>query len=269
MGSATNVFPGEGYDSERPQHCVYVSAFFMERFEVSKALWDEVATWAARAGYDLSAAGGSGKALDHPVCKVTWYECVKWCNARSEMEALPPCYTTNGSVYRTGDALPVCNWAAPGYRLPTEAEWEKAARGGLSNHRFPWGDADTIQHARANYQAMPLAHSYDTSPTTGYHPIYDDGIRPRTSPVRTFEPNGYGLHNMAGNVQEWCWDTHDSSYYSQSPPEDPRGPPPGLPRIIRGGAWAVQALYARVSYRLAAGAFDSSDQYGFRCIRRR
>ena len=143
----------EGYSAERPVHSVYVSAFSMDSCLVTKALWDTVYNWAITHGYTFDNAG-AGKASNHPVQTVNWYDAVKWCNARSEMEALTPCYYTSSAlttVYRTGD-LSVSNaavfWSATGYRLPTEAEWEKAARGGLSGQRFPWGN--TISWTQAN-----------------------------------------------------------------------------------------------------------------------
>lgn len=208
---------GEGDFDERPVHTVFVSAFYMDKYEVTKALWDEVATWAAANGYDIKASDGSGKAGDHPVSEVSWYEAVKWVNARSEKAGLTPCYYTDetqGTVYRTGQ-IGVRNdwvkWTGCGYRLPTEAEWEKAARGGRSGDRFPWSDTETIQHARANYFSSS-AYSYDTSPTRGFHPTYAVGSQPYTSPVGSFAPNGYGLYDMAGNVWEWTWDWYSNHW---------------------------------------------------------
>jgi formylglycine-generating enzyme required for sulfatase activity len=101
---------------------------------------------------DLAAGNGfyPSKGANHPVHSITWYDMVKWCNARSEKDGLTPCYTLSGSVYRTSYSDDVvCNWAANGYRLPSEAEWEKAARGDLSGKRFPWGDR--ISQSQANY----------------------------------------------------------------------------------------------------------------------
>ena len=149
MGDTFN----EGYSDERPLHSVYVSAFYMDRTEVTKALWDEVYGWAVIHGYTFDNAG-SGKALDHPVHYVNWYDCVKWCNARSEKEGRVPAYYRDAAqtlVYRAGRVDVQNEWVKwnAGYRLPTEAEWEKAARGGLSGKRFPWGD--TISHSQANY----------------------------------------------------------------------------------------------------------------------
>jgi formylglycine-generating enzyme required for sulfatase activity len=184
-------------DKDAPADQVNVSAFYMGQKEVTKAEWDAVKTWAVDHGYtDL--ATGAGKAADHPVQTVSWWDVVKWCNARSEKEGLKPCYTVSGSVMKTGTAAPTVNWAVTGYRLPTEAEWEKAARGGLSRKRFPWGD--TISHSQANFR-NDAAEAYQTG-TTGYHPTYATGGVPYTSPVGSFSANGYGLQDMAGNVFE-------------------------------------------------------------------
>jgi formylglycine-generating enzyme len=256
-------FLSDGSSDEMPVHTVYVSPFYMDRCEVTKALWDEVYAWATGHGYSFE-TNGRGKAANHPAYSVSWYSVVKWCNARSQKEGRTACYTVGGTVYKTGQNVPDCNWSVSGYRLPTEAEWEKAARGGASARRFPWRDSDTIQHARANYCSVS-SYGYDTSPTRGFHPTYNVGVSPPTSPVGAFAANGYGLYDMAGNVWEWCWDWYGSSYYGSSPGTDPRGPASGSRRVTRGGCWFRAAFNCRVAdreYALPEGA----SHLGFRAV---
>ena len=235
-----------------PVHTVNVSTFYMAKFEVTWALWDEVKTWAASHGYtDLPLNYGDP---NQPATLFKWDDVVKWCNARSEKEGLTPCYTVSGTVYRTGSSTPDCNWAANGYRLPTEAEWEKAARGELSGRRFPWGD--TISRTQANYYSDG-SFSYDVSPTLGSSGILDVG---------SFPASGYELYDMAGNVWEWCWDWASGSYYASSPGSDPRGPASGTYRVIRGGGASSSANGCRVATRFSVLSF-LQEHPGFRPVR--
>ena len=249
-------------DSAAPTHIVTVSAFYMAQNLVTKSDWDTVRTWAISNGYtDLAA--GSGKASNHPVQSVTWYQMVKYCNARSQKEGLTPVYTVGGAVIKTGTTAPVVNWAANGYRLPTEAEWEKAARGGLSDNRFPWGD--TISQSQANYYASS-GYSYDLSgAVNNYHPTYATGAGPYTSPVGSFVANGYGLNDMAGNVWQWCWDWY--GMYDTGSPTDPRGVSSGSGRVSRGGGYGYNAYSCRVAFRGNRSPSSTDGSPGFRVTR--
>ncbi len=259
---------GLGSSDELPVHTNDVSGFWMDETEVSKGKWTEVYNWAISYTFDNS---GSGKANYHPAQVVNWYDCVKWCNARSQMEGLTPVYYTDAgfsTVYRTNRMAPFANWSANGYRLPTEAEWEKAARGGRQGRLFPWG-SDTIQHAWANYVSS-TNYAYDTSPTLSFHPYYASGGLPYTSPVGNLPANGFGLHDMAGNVAEWCWDWHAA--YSATYETNPTGPATGTDRVLRGGSWYNDAFNARCSERgiylwLGAPPEYTSAFVGFRCVR--
>jgi formylglycine-generating enzyme len=249
---------GTGFSDELPFHSNYLSAFSMDVKLVTQALWDQVYQWALAHGYDFENPG-SGKDASHPVVEVSWYDAVKWCNARSEKEGLEPAYWTDANltnVFRSGrvdlDSASV-KWNA-GYRLPTEAEWEKAARGGAAGHSYPWRDSDQFSHARANVVQ---------------NPAFDSGPYPHTSPAGYFPPNGYGLCDMAGNVWEWCWDWYDAIWYARAAASanDTRGPEAGYYRILRGGSWNDDATFARCAKRGLDDPSSSFSFYGFRCVK--
>ncbi len=176
-------------------------------------------------------------------------------------------------MYRSG-SVNITNacvkWSANGYRLPTEAEWEKAARGGLNAKRFPWGD--TITHSQANYYSS-ASYAYDISPTPDYHPTYRTGSLPYTSLVGSFTANGSGLYAMAGNLHEWVWDWYDSTYYGQSSAtqDNPRGPPASSSnRVLRGGDYvrcASRYSYGPVNATFFSTGGDNLGHLGFRGVR--
>lgn len=272
MGSTTNMGHVDGSAAELPQHTVNIDELYIDKFEVYGDLWSEVYTWATNTANGYSFGGNWYSAnYNHPIVNVDWFDAIAWCNARSQRDGLVPCYTNaNGTIYTNAASNSFdggCNWSASGYRLPTEAEWERAARGGVANWRFPWSDANTIQHLRANYYATTW-YPFDTSPTQGYHPNFNSTNVFKTSPVGSFAPNGYGLYDVAGNVNEWCWDWYDAGYYTSSPVDNPRGPNTGTLRIYRGGSYNDAALQLRVAARIAVSpTTQSGNVIGFRCVR--
>jgi len=212
---------------------ILVSDFWIDRFEVSYELWNQVMQWGVARGY-IFGKSGLGVAPDHPVHTVSWFSSVVWCNARSEMEGLIPAYYTDAAhsrIYRGGEvnlSLGMVKWTANGYRLPTEAEWEKAARGGLTARDYPWGN--TVDGSDANYWSSgdPFEGANIRTTPVGYY-------NGRQTPAGVDMANGYGLYDMAGNVWEWCWDWYGN--YPAGPQTDPRGPDTGSYRVLRGGSW--------------------------------
>jgi len=248
---------------------VTVSAYYMETNLVSYIIWQAVYNSATNAGYSFDNSG-AGKGLTYPVETVNWYDAVKWCNARSQQAGLTPVYYTDAGltqVYTNGDVSTVyVNWTTNGYRLPTEAEWEKAARGGWNGMRFPLGNF--ISHSLANYYGETSQFSYDLGPDSYDTPYYFNPP-PYTSPVGSFPPNGYGLYDMGGNVCQWCWDWYATPYAGGT---DPRGPATGSVRVYRGGRFDFYAVSVRCADRNDYLLFNPPDAdfgLGFRCVRSR
>lgn len=200
----------DGRDEERPVHRVSVAPFRLGRCQVSNAEYDEFrkATGRAVPPFRLQPEFADPA---QPVVGVSWF-----------------------------DAIGYCAWL-PGFRLPTEAEWEFAARGGLEQQLYPWGGAPVFD--RPNYRTR-----WACAP----------------EPVATAAPNGFGLYDMCENVHEWCADWYDPAYYATSPVDNPQGPPAGTRRASRGGAWRHQIKIARCAARSSIPPEFCYADYGFR-----
>ena len=255
---------------------VTVSKFYMEKTLVPERLSRKLLAWANRNGYRFPRVIFGYAGLTYPSTGVGWFDAVKLCNARSQMEGLTPVYYTDDAmtqVYRRGQPRTILvNWQANGYRLPTEAEWEWAARGGAVNNRFPWGNL--ISFKFANYVGS-ASLAYDLGPD-GHSPAFPlvGGAAASTpfNPVNYFEPNAYGLCDMAGDASQWCWDWYDDTL---SGGVDPHGPDEGKPglargamsRVRRGGSCMETAEALRCAARNFADPTAEYDTFSFRCAR--
>ncbi len=279
---------------------VFSSGFYMDKTEISKGTWDTVKAWAVANGYTFDNPG-VGTDANHPVIGVSWYDVVKWCNARSEMEGLAPVYFTDASrttVYRTGQVIlrnTFCNFSAPGYRLPTRAEWAKAAWGGSTSGPYPWpsyygSGAEILDPSKGNYFVGTLylpggQHQWDvnngylTTPC-GY---YNGGQSVVGAPVGMAMKdmaNGFGLYDMFGNVGEWLWDSYYSEVTSTTEYKDDnyKGPDLGLGDLryfavgrYSAASWDLQVTMPPTTVRgsLFSGTVygPSNGNVGFRTLR--
>lgn len=265
----------DGMGPSLPVHAVYVDSFYMSRYKIINQQYCDFLNSAYMQGLVQVSSGvvyptGGGNPYcdttvsapysritwngssfgvvpgkkDHPMADVSWYGAVAYCNWRSQQEGYQQGYDLSTWEY---------DFSKNGYRLPTEAEWEYAARGGEHNpyYRYPWGDS--IDGSKANY-----SNSGDP---------YETGSYPWTTPVDYYPANGYGLYDMAGNVWDWCNDWYSDTYYSSSPYNNPTGPVSGSKRVLRGGCWFFGADYCRVAlrfYPFHPGGRSSSG--GFRVV---
>lgn len=248
----------------------YISPFWIDRTEVPIELWREVYQWATNNGYQFDNPG-LAKTSRHPVTTINWFDAVKWCNARSEREGLDVVYQAGFfSIYKTGvleniTFIPERN----GYRLPSAAEWEKAARGGREGFRFPWA-SQIVTHQLANYVAFTNGYSYDQAASNSFHPIANDGVFPYTLPVGFFPPNEFGIYDMAGNVEEWVWNRlsgmstlHRTNWFGPTSTSE-------IFRVIRGGSWRFEANFLRTHQEFQAyptNNFIGTQNLGFRTVR--
>ncbi len=241
-----NLFEDDGYENEEPVHLVTLSDFYMSAYCV---FFDEYDAFCEATGSEKPDDEGWGRG-NLPVINVSWNDAVAYCNWLSVKNGLKAVYTINAD-------LVIPNWSANGYRLPTEAEWEYAAREGGRKVWFGNGQ-NILRPTEANFDASAnLKESYSEG----------GEFREKTVPVNSFNPNALGLYNLSGNVWEWCWDWFKWDYYRQSPSDNPRGPETGLSRAFRGGSWEDCPTNSRVTVRYGSVPDSASYFCGFRVCR--
>jgi len=223
---------GDKDEVDAAPHEVVVGPFYLDKRLVTQEQFQKIT------GTNPSRWKGD----KNPVEQVRWSDAVRFCNQRSELEKLQPCYDLKSWK---------CNFEANGYRLPTEAEWEYACRAGTTTAYF-FGE---------------------TPVKLGDYAWFDKNAGGHPRPVGQKQPNPWGLYDICGNVWEWCNDFYQVDYYAEAPRQDPRGPGEGQNKVLRGGAWRFGAESCRSGYRYNenpgyADVCFGYDIYGFRCARK-
>jgi len=241
------------FAQEGPEHPVTVDGFWMGDTPIT--CW-QYGLYCKKTGKALPRDSGFGRG-DKPVVNVNWYEAREYCNWLSEREGLEPVY--EGEEGRT------VHWERNGYRLPTEAEWEFAARERDQKIRFGNGK-DIARTTEMNFDGTHAYNRLNDEIASWHEP---GEMRGETTPVHAFQPNELGLYDMSGNVFEWCEDGYDEKYYASSPEENPRGPESKQTyQVVRGGSWYATLLNCRVSYRYRDTPIAQANNVGFRVVRR-
>ena len=222
---------GDETQIDATPHEVAISSFYMDKNLVTQEQYEKV----------MGENPSRWKGVGNPVEQMRWSDGVRYCNARSKLEGLEPCYDL-----QTWE----CNFQANGYRLPAEAEWEYACRAGTTTAYFFGNDPSKLND----------------------YAWFEKNSGGKPQPVGQKPTNAWGLYDMHGNVWQWCNDFYQVDYYQQSPKEDPRGPMAGDTKVVRGGAWKFSAETCRCGYRYNenpgyADVCFGYDIYGFRCVR--
>ncbi|MBM4398705.1 MAG: chitobiase/beta-hexosaminidase C-terminal domain-containing protein [Candidatus Cloacimonetes bacterium] len=245
---------GVGDTDELPVHQVTLSSFYIGKYEVTQGQW--VAIMGSNPSYFNNPDFPVD--LNRPVEKVSWYAALVYCNRRSIVEGLNPVYSIGGSTNPDNwGAIPVtynanwdaaeCNWSENGFRLPTEAEWEYAARGASNTPDYIYAGSNTGEDV-----AWCQLNSGETTRIVG-HKL----------------PNGIGTFDLSGNVNEWCWDWYNSTYYSTSPAVNPTGPTSGNHKVLRGGNWnSYNYTLCRIVRREGLNTYNAVHTNGLRVVRK-
>ncbi len=260
-----------------PVSTTELSSFYITIHEITAETWHNTQEWATNNGYIDLPRGTCGWTKDgtesaeptHPIVNVSWYDAVKWCNAKSEQEGLSPIYYLDEiqtKPYRTGipgKGKPIIqDLTANGYRLPTEAEWERAAKGGVDGALYSSGQK--LDKLAMNYWDSGDIYDNGTTPACYYGmPSFSSGKQAYGK-----GENSYGLYDMSGNVYEWCWDWHEKPV-AKGLLNNPTGPLTGEDKVIKGGSWKTKnPSLLLCAYRQKYSPKDRDNAIGFRCVRR-
>ncbi len=233
---------GDGDDDEKPVHQVTLTYdFYIGKYETTFDEYDAFCNATGRSKPDDKGWGRGSR----PVIYVSWNDAIAYCNWLSEKEKLPKAYDNNGNLLDKDGRVTIDPSKVVGYRLPTEAEWEYAARGGNKSKGYKYAGSDSVNDVA----------------------WYDSNSGSKTQEVGKKAPNELGIYDMSGNVWEWCSDWWDSGYYSKSPTTNPYNSTAGSGRVGRGGSWRSDAAGARVAGRGAGSPARAGDDLGFRITR--